>query len=267
MFLTHERLDRLSYLNAVVKEVMRCFPRTSLFFFFLNLGLGCKGEKNMLTWDGHLIFFLFFFLAVPVTYRVAPQNLSLCGYFVPKGTVMAVAPVCMQRLQREWGSTASTFLPDRWLAPPSPPSTPAPPLSDSTPSSPSMTSSPSPMSSSSASSSPSAALKEKLAAAGEKAGIMMDHDAGSGAALATSLAYIPFLAGPRRCIGARFALAEIKTVLATLLVEFELELAPKADGSKHTDEEVMFWGHKIQITMKPDPDIKVILRRRGQSSL
>jgi len=42
------------------------------------------------------------------------------------------------------------------------------------------------------------------------------------------LAYFPFSAGPRRCIGDRFALLEAKLVLATLLPRFHLELVSPA---------------------------------------
>jgi cytochrome P450 len=39
-------------------------------------------------------------------------------------------------------------------------------------------------------------------------------------------AYIPFLAGPRRCLGAEFAMLEMKIVLAMVLQRFRLEIPP-----------------------------------------
>jgi cytochrome P450 len=41
-------------------------------------------------------------------------------------------------------------------------------------------------------------------------------------------AYIPFLAGPRSCLGQRFAMQEAAVVLAFLLSRFALEPAPDA---------------------------------------
>jgi cytochrome P450 len=44
----------------------------------------------------------------------------------------------------------------------------------------------------------------------------------------TAYEYLPFLAGPRMCVGATFAMQEIKIVLSLLLQQFRLELPPQA---------------------------------------
>jgi cytochrome P450 len=49
--------------------------------------------------------------------------------------------------------------------------------------------------------------------------------------------YVPFSAGPRSCIGQRFALMEILVVLGTLLSQFSFSLAAKDAGTKVIVEE------------------------------
>ncbi|WP_263005063.1 cytochrome P450 [Natronobiforma cellulositropha] len=44
-----------------------------------------------------------------------------------------------------------------------------------------------------------------------------------------NLAYFPFSAGPRRCIGDRFAMLEARLMLATIYQQFHLELVPGVD--------------------------------------
>jgi cytochrome P450 len=66
-----------------------------------------------------------------------------------------------------------------------------------------------------------------------------------------ALAYIPFGGGPRNCIGAAFAQIEIKIVLARLLQQFDLQLAP---------------GQRIRArmgaTLEPYPAVKMFVKRR-----
>lgn len=65
-------------------------------------------------------------------------------------------------------------------------------------------------------------------------------------------AYLPFGAGPRICIGATFAIQEAVIVLATIMRNFNLELAP---------------GHAVwpeqKVTLKPKGGLPMILRRRN----
>jgi cytochrome P450 len=66
-------------------------------------------------------------------------------------------------------------------------------------------------------------------------------------------AYCPFGAGPRMCIGASFALMEIKLVLAILLQRFRLSLPP---GTRV--------GRAVSITMRPDPGLPMRVHHRDR---
>nr|QST15021.1 CYP4AP8 protein [Diaphanosoma celebensis] len=62
-------------------------------------------------------------------------------------------------------------------------------------------------------------------------------------------AYIPFSAGPRDCIGKKFAILELKVVLSTLLRKFEFKLSPKGPTPMPTD----------QIVLKPVDGIRLLV--------
>jgi len=64
--------------------------------------------------------------------------------------------------------------------------------------------------------------------------------------------YAPFGGGARRCLGAAFAMYEMKLVLATLLTSFELELL---------DWNVVAF--RRNITMGPKGGVRVRVKRRG----
>jgi cytochrome P450 len=68
--------------------------------------------------------------------------------------------------------------------------------------------------------------------------------------------YMPFGAGPRGCIGSVFALQEAMIVIAAIVREFELDVAP---------------GHEVwplhRITLRPRRGLPMTVRRRSQASL
>ena len=59
-------------------------------------------------------------------------------------------------------------------------------------------------------------------------------------------AFLPFLTGARVCLGYRFALAEMKTIIATLVRRFKFEMKPGLVIKK-----------KMSVTMKPDPVLEL----------
>jgi cytochrome P450 len=64
-------------------------------------------------------------------------------------------------------------------------------------------------------------------------------------------AYIPFGAGARTCIGSVFALQEATLVLANIVKNFRLELAP---GSS-------VWP-LLRVTLRPDNGMPMVIRQR-----
>jgi cytochrome P450 len=74
-------VDSLPYLNAVVSEVLRCFPPAA------------------------------------ITTRVAQDDTTILDTFVPKGTVAVVSAEAVNHDPKLWGPDAAKFNPDRWMAP------------------------------------------------------------------------------------------------------------------------------------------------------
>lgn len=64
-------------------------------------------------------------------------------------------------------------------------------------------------------------------------------------------AYLPFSAGPRNCIGQKFAMLEIKSVVSKVLQNFEISLAPGFTLKL-----------KPEIVLKPSNGVKINLKSR-----
>ena len=68
----------------------------------------------------------------------------------------------------------------------------------------------------------------------------------SAAADQTSRSFVPFLYGPRQCLGHRFAVAEMRAMLAVLLRRFQFDVDPAAHGA---------YKRHLGVTMRPDPPL------------
>jgi cytochrome P450 len=79
---------------------------------------------------------------------------------------------------------------------------------------------------------------------------------GSARANIDRFAYLPFGAGPRKCIGSTFALQEATLVLATIVKHFSFQLKP---------------GHAVwptlQVTLRPANGLPMIIRQRSSNDL
>ena len=62
--------------------------------------------------------------------------------------------------------------------------------------------------------------------------------------------FVPFSAGPRSCIGNKFAIAEMKAVVATLVQHFAFEEIP---GFTVTP--------LLRLTARPDPPLRLRVRK------
>ncbi len=59
-------------------------------------------------------------------------------------------------------------------------------------------------------------------------------------------AYLPFLIGPRMCLGYKFALVEMKITLAVLLRKLHFDTIPGVTYKR-----------KNRVTMRPDPSLRL----------
>lgn len=132
---TSQQIDRMPYLNAVCNEVLRLYSPISQ------------------------------------TQRVATQDTTIQGQFIPRGTTIVVPLAATNVDTALWGPDAGEFKPERWMPP-------------------------------------------------------SRHAASGGAE--SNYAFLTFIHGPRHCIGASFAKAELACLLAAWIGHFEFRLQDEA---------------------------------------
>ncbi|KAG0212682.1 hypothetical protein BGX28_005878 [Mortierella sp. GBA30] len=79
--LSYDALNSLPYLNACVKELLRCIPPVSTIA------------------------------------RVATEDDNILGYDIPKGTQVFMSPAALHKLKSVYGEDAEEFKPERWMDP------------------------------------------------------------------------------------------------------------------------------------------------------
>ena len=146
---------------------------------------------------------------VPVVTRVAAEDTELCGRRVPKGTYVAI---CIQAVHNNtvravggWKSPVS-WEPERFL-----PGGEAETMPDSAP------------------------VEKKANSLGSKGASENGSAEGEGELVQGLRAfnYLPFIQGPRNCLGQYFALLEARIVLARLVARFDFVKATPGGAKRH----------------------------------
>jgi cytochrome P450 len=76
---TYEQINSMEYLSCVIKEYMRLYPSVA---------------------------------AIPM--KMAAKDTELCGYFIPKGTMITMDTYSLHHSEKVYGPTVEEFRPERW---------------------------------------------------------------------------------------------------------------------------------------------------------
>ncbi|KAF9577455.1 hypothetical protein BGW38_007324 [Lunasporangiospora selenospora] len=147
---------------------------------------------------------------VPTVSRVASEDDVILGYQIPKDTQVFISPAALHKLKSVYGEDADEFKPERWLDP-------------------------------------------SLASTAETLALLGNEKEAAATKLVTpdmAWAYLPFMTGPRNCIGSKFALIETKILLYYLMVDLEYHPVPDFKFKK-----------SARITWRPFPGMNLRIKR------
>lgn len=151
--MTADLLDSLPYLHAVCNEVFRVYPPAGM------------------------------------TRRVAVNNTSILGQFIPAGTEIVISPRALNVSRELWGDDAAVFNPDRWLG----------------------------------------SNRANTGGGQTNFSFMTFLHGPYGPFVFILTALLIWILGPRSCIGQGFARGEFASLLAALVGSFEMSLAQDSE--------------------------------------
>ena len=70
--------------------------------------------------------------------------------------------------------------------------------------------------------------------------------------------YVPFIAGPRGCLGSHLSLLEASIVLAALVYEYEIRVEGGGEERERARRK-----HPFMVPVVPEGGVKVRMRKRG----
>ncbi|XP_064626655.1 uncharacterized protein LOC135487150 [Lineus longissimus] len=180
-----ETIEKMEYLNAVVKETLRLTPPVAMVFRETIEDDVICGHRVPAGTTCHLAIASLMRLSppVPVVLRSCNSDDNICGQDVPAGTNIILHLGAMMRLPEYWDDP-ETFKPERFI----------------------------------------------------------NNDN------INPYSWVPFVLGNRMCIGYRFALLEMKVMIALLMKRFKFSWVPG-----------FTYRTKLAITMRPDPPLELFV--------
>lgn len=133
---------------------------------------------------------------LPMTLRKAVRDTVVGGHLVRAGTYVVISPYAMGRSRTIWGPSAATFDPYRWITPHD-------------------------VAEKGSTATSAASTRDDQRPHGDVQSLLGRLNEHGDSVGSQQYGMLTFLKGPKGCTGERFAKAEMRRVIAALVVEFE----------------------------------------------